>query len=109
MRVFVLFPLALLSLAACTPPGPSTQVCNPVTELGNVSGSLTPVNALKVLDPDKTEVAPGQVVVTDSSFNASAGDVLVSNCNDGLLRKVKSVSSQSVASGGVSSQAVRKV
>jgi len=109
VRVFVLFPLALLSLAACTPPGPSTQVCNPVTELGNVSGSLTPVNALKVLDPDKTEVAPGQVVVTDSSFNASAGDVLVSNCNDGLLRKVKSVSSQSVASGGVSSQAVRKV
>ncbi|WP_245597511.1 hypothetical protein [Meiothermus cerbereus] len=67
------------------------------------------MSALKVLDPDKTEVAPSQVVVTDSAFNASAGDVLVSNCNDGLLRKVKSVSSQSVASGGVSSQAVRKV
>ncbi len=109
MRVFILFPLAMLLLAGCTPPGPSTQVCTPVTELGSVTGSLTPVSALKVLDPDKTEVAPSQVVVTDSAFNASAGDVLVSNCNDGLLRKVKSVSSQSVASGGVSSQAVRKV
>jgi len=109
MKVFILFPLAMLLLAGCTPPGPSTQVCTPVTELGSVTGSLTPVSALKVLDPDKTEVAPSQVVVTDSAFNASAGDVLVSNCNDGLLRKVKSVSSQSVASGGVSSQAVRKV
>jgi hypothetical protein len=109
MKTLFWLPLAVILLVACTPPGPSTQVCNPVTELGNVSGSLTPVSALKVLDPDKTEVAPGQVVVTDSSFNTSAGDVLVSNCNDGLLRKVKSVSSQSVASGGVSSQAVRKV
>jgi len=109
MKVFILFPLAMLLLAGCTPPGPSTQVCTPVTELGSVTGNLTPVSALKVLDPDKTEVAPSQVVVTDSAFNASAGDVLVSNCNDGLLRKVKSVSSQSVASGGVSSQAVRKV
>ena len=99
----------VLGLAACTSPGPRTQVCNPVTDLGTVTGSLTPVSALKVLDPDKTEVAPGEVVVTDSAFNASAGDLLVSNCNDGLLRKVTGISTQFVGSSGVSSQAVRKV
>lgn len=101
--------IGVLGLAACTPPGPSTQVCNPVTDLGTVTGSFAPTTTLKVLDPDKTEVAPGQVVVTDSTFNANPGDVLVSNCNDGLLQKVKSISTQFVGGSGVSSQAVRKV
>lgn len=105
-------PIALvgvLGLSACTPPGPQTQVCNPVTDLGTVTGSLTPVSTLKVLDPDKTEVAPSEVVVSDSTFSANAGDLLVSNCNDGLLRKVTGVSTQFVGGSGVSSQAVRKV
>lgn len=101
--------VGVLGLSACTQPGPQTQVCSPVTDLGTTTGSLIPVDSLKVLDRDKTEIGTNQVVVTDSNFNASAGDVLVSNCNDGLLRKVKSVSSQFVGSGGVSSQAVRKV
>lgn len=105
-------PIALvgvLGLSACTPPGPQTQVCNPVTDLGTVTGSLTPVSTLKVLDPDKTEVAPSEVVVSDSTLSANAGDLLVSNCNDGLLRKVTGVSTQFVGGSGVSSQAVRKV
>ncbi|WP_299431935.1 hypothetical protein [uncultured Meiothermus sp.] len=98
-----------LGLAACSPPAPQTQVCTPVTDQGTVTGSLTPVTSLRVLDPDKTEVTPSQVVVTDSSFSANTGDVLVSNCNDGLLRRVTGVSTQFVGGSGVSSQAVRKV
>ncbi|WP_036270521.1 hypothetical protein [Meiothermus rufus] len=109
MTRWLVLGLAGLGLAACTPPGPQAQVCNPVTEQGSVSGSLTPVSRLRVLDPDKTEVASDTVVVTDSSFSAESGDVLVSNCNEGLLRKVSSVSTQFVGGSGVFSQAVRKV
>lgn len=107
-RLLFLAPLVLL--AACSTVNQNvSQVCTEVTDKGVVSGSFTPAASTKVLDPNAVEVSPDQLVVTDNNFTAAANDVLVSNCNDGLLRKVTGVSTQFVRGNGVSAQAIRKV
>lgn len=106
----LLFLAPLVLLASCSTDNQNvTQVCTAVTDRGVVSGSFTPATNTKVLDPDTVEVAPSQLVVTDNTFTANAGDTLVSNCNDGLLRKVTGVSTQFVRGNGPSAQAIRKV
>lgn len=110
MKRLVLLGLPALLAACSTTNGTgSSQVCTPVTDQGLVSGSFTPASSTQVLDPTTLEVDPNQLVVTDNTFTANTGDTLVSNCNDGLLRKVTGISTQFVRGSGVSAQAIRKV
>jgi len=104
-----LLSVLLVLLTACTTASQTIQACTAVTDQGTATGSFTPAANARVLDPNMVEVAPNQIVVTDNTFTASAGDTLISNCNDGLLRKVTTVSTQFVPGSGVSAQAIRKV
>lgn len=111
MRVIAL--AILLGLLGCNqsppppPPPPPPPACQSVTPIQVPAEQVTlvPLTTLKVLDPTLIdEVNATQLVVNDGTYEA--GQLLLSNCNDGLLRKIKGVSE---SSQGVGSQGIKKI
>ena len=63
---------------------------------------------LAVLLPTDIDAVEANRVLADPT-NIQTGDVIVANCNEGLLRKVTNVTTQTGPSTGVRPQAIRKV
>lgn len=91
----------LLLLAGCTqappPPPPPLPPCStePLIPVAADQVSWQPSSLLNVVDAQYIDsLAHNQVVVTQGSYEA--GQLLLANCNDGLLRRIAGVSQVSV-------------
>lgn len=112
-RVALLGALLALGVIACQQPAPPVAACT-TTNPEPASSVVTPTaiqtdNAkLAVLLPTDIDAVEANRVLADPT-NIQTGDVIVANCNEGLLRKVTNVTTQTGPSTGVRPQAIRKV
>jgi hypothetical protein len=81
-----------------------------VYQPGGVTGSLSPDANFRRVDADSISgVEPSRIQVAEDSNNPfKAGQIVVSNCNDGMVRQVTGVQAATPA-GGVSPQGIRTV
>ena len=112
-RVALLGALLALGVIACQQPASPVAACT-TTNPEPASSVVTPTaiqtdNAkLAVLLPTDIDAVEANRVLADPT-NIQTGDVIVANCNEGLLRKVTNVTTQTGPSTGVRPQAIRKV
>ena len=111
-RIALLGALLAVGVIACQPPAPvgacTTTNPEPASSVVTPTAIQTDATKLAVLLPtDIDGVEPNRVLADPT--NIQAGDVIVANCNEGLLRKVTSVTTQTGPSTGVRPQAIRKV
>jgi hypothetical protein len=106
-----------LGVIACQqqPPAPTAQACTVVEPDSSSNVTISQPLALsttpKTLDPTKVETLGSDIFVNDAtnSLTINKGDVIASNCNEGLLRRVTNASAQTTTTGGVRPLAIRKV
>ena len=90
----------VLLLAGCTqapPPPPPPPACHTETLIPVAADQVSwqPSSLLQIIDAQYIDsLANNQVVVTQGSYQA--GQLLLANCNDGLLRRIAGVSQVSV-------------
>jgi hypothetical protein len=111
-RYALLGAMLTVGVIACTPPAPPEAACKTVNPEPASSVTQTGIKTndakLAVLLPtDIDGVEPNRILADPT--NIAAGDVIAANCNDGLLRKVTNVTTQTGPSNGLSPQAIRKV
>jgi hypothetical protein len=112
-RYVLLGALLAVGVIACQPPAPPQAACNTVNpEPASSVVVTTPVatdnDKLAVLLPTDIDEVQTDRVLADPT-NIQAGDVIASNCNDGLLRKVTNVTTQSPPNARVTPQGIKKV
>ena len=111
-RVALLGALLAVGVIACQQPAPvgacTTTNPEPASSVVTPTAIVTDSAKLAVLLPTDIDGVEANRVLADPT-NIQAGDVIVANCNEGLLRKVTSVSTQTGPSFGASPQAIRKV
>lgn len=112
-RVALLGALLALGVIACQQPVAPVAACTttnpePASSVVTPTAIKTDDAKLAVLLPTDIDAVEANRVLADPT-NISAGDVIVANCNEGLLRKVTSVTTQTGPRFGVSPQAIRKV
>jgi hypothetical protein len=109
---------ALLSLGviACQqgPVAPTPQACAVAAtdSSSSVTSTINFSTTPKALDPNKVETLGNDIYVNDptNSLTINKGDVIASNCNEGLLRRVTNASAQtSSVPGRAGPLAIRKV
>lgn len=100
-----------LSLLGCQMQQTGPEECQPVAyQPGGVTGSLSPDADFRGVDADSISgVEAGRIQVKEDSKDPfKAGQLIISNCNDGLVRQVTGVQAAS-PSGGISPQGIRTV
>ena len=114
-RVALLGALLAVGVIACQPPPAPVAACTttnpePASSVVSPTGSEIKTDAAKlaVLLPTDIDAVEATRVLADPT-NIQTGDVIVANCNEGLLRKVTNVTTQTGPSFGASPQAIRKV
>jgi hypothetical protein len=110
-RYALLGALLAVGVIACQPPAPppACTTTNPEPASSVVqSGVETDDAKLALLLPTDIDEVQADRVLADPT-NIAAGDIIVANCNEGLLRKVTNVTTQTSPRAGVSPQAIRKV
>jgi hypothetical protein len=100
-----------VGVIACQPPLPQAA-CNTVNpepaSSVTATGITTDNDKLAVLLPTDIDEVQADRLLADPT-NIQAGDVIASNCNEGLLRKVTNVTTQSPSNARVSPQGIKKV
>ena len=112
-RVALLGALLAVGVIACQPPPAPVAACTttnpePASSVVTPTAIVTDNAKLAVLLPTDIDAVEANRVLADPT-NIAAGDVIVANCNEGLLRKVTNVTTQTGPSFGASPQAIRKV
>ena len=111
-RVALLGALLALGVVACQPPAPvgacTTTNPEPASSVVTPTAIQTDATKLAVLLPTDIDGVEANRVLADPT-NIQTGDVIVANCNEGLLRRVTNVTTQTGPSTGVRPQAIRKV
>ncbi len=114
-RYALLGALIATGVIACTPPTPppTPQACTVVGKdaSSSVTSTLTPSAPVKALDPNNVQTLGTDVYVDDptNALSLKSGDVIASDCNEGLLRKVTSASAQTTGVSGAQPLGIRKV
>ena len=113
-RVALLGALLAVGVIACQPPpAPPVAACTttnpePASSVVTPTAIQTDSTKLAVLLPTDIDAVETNRVLADPT-NIQTGDVIVANCNEGLLRKVTNVTTQTAPYTGVRPQAIRKV